>query len=124
MSFPNAFAIIAGMRILFCCCQGACDWGSSRQKITASCQRAKPLRAMGQHQSHRQETHLLVKRLAVWPPKPSESVGFKNGDGHVNSAESLALQWVEMFLLKGEYEKEGVKLFLVGSGTSGALNSI
>lgn len=65
---------------------GGMWWGSSRQKITASCQRAKPLRAMGQHQSHCQEIHLLVKGLAVWPPKPSESIGFKTGDGHVNSA--------------------------------------
>lgn len=24
-SFLNAFAIIGGMRILFCCCQEACD---------------------------------------------------------------------------------------------------
>lgn len=62
---------------------GGMWWGSSRQKITASCQRAKPLRAMGQHQSRCQEMHLLVKGLAVWPPKPSESIGFKTGD--VNS---------------------------------------
>jgi len=92
MSFPNTFAIITGMRILLCCCQGACDWGYSRQKITASCQRAKTLRAMGQHQSHCQEIHSLVKRLGAWPPKPSESVGFKNGGGHVNSAEFLAME--------------------------------
>lgn len=107
MSLPNASAIIAGMRILSCCCQGACDWGSSRQKITASCQRAKPWRAMGQHQSHCQEMHLLVQRLAAWPRKLWESIGLKNGDGHVNGAACPEMEaGHRMVLLKGNARRK------------------